>query len=153
VGTIMDGPTHFDAGRVEAFLWTREDEMLGIRGLPADLEFRLSGWDVSADDLVVAAMASNEPFLWTSENGITNLGLVLGLPTGATSVTAVSNDGSVITGWSLHGDVMSWRWTEQSGFFDLGNWQASYPTRTVVSRFANNELARRRTQPTVRICA
>ena len=105
-GSVMYGATYY-----RGFKWTRDNGTEYIEDLPEVL-------DTSADGSVVVGTGSGEddrPILWTEDGGM----VVLGQSSGA--ARAVSNDGTVVAGYS-YGDqqAQAFRWTESEGMTGLG---------------------------------
>jgi probable HAF family extracellular repeat protein len=106
----------------EAFRWT---SATGLEGLGTDLGVRgTAGGAISGDGSVIAGFIFDEYpdrsiFTWTQSSGMTRL-------TGCScvefdSVEAISHNGGVIVGrMRFSNGFRAYRWTAQSGAFDLG---------------------------------
>jgi len=110
----------------EAFRWTEQLGMVGLRDLSPDGFIYSEAFDVSADGLVVVGSAANgngsnsEAFRWTPETGMVGLGVLSN--GGSSGARGVSADGSVVVGWSYTGrGGEAFRWTAGTGMVGLGH--------------------------------
>jgi probable HAF family extracellular repeat protein len=114
VATMLVDATSSDAGSYS---------FQGIGGFPGATAIETSADAVSADGSVVVGSGSltnggvEEAFRWTETTGVVPLGFA---PNSSVSVaSAVSADGSVITGWNNNGEA--YRWTAMTGMVGIGN--------------------------------
>ena len=139
-GVSADGSTVVGQGTsasgTEAFRWTAGTGIVGLGDLPGGT-FYSNALGASADGSVVVGFSSStsslggaEAFRWTSEGGMVDLGNLPGAYQSAG--TAISNDGSVIVGYS---SGQAYRWTAATGMVSLGAPPAGYvtPSPTAVS--------------------
>ena len=115
-------------GYHEAFRWTGG----GMQGLGDFAGYPFGSWaaDVSADGSVVVGAGypgrigapKYEAFRWTARTGLVSLGGLLPYDSAYSKAFAVSDDGSVVVGWSeSESGYEAFRWTEEDGMIGLGD--------------------------------
>lgn len=114
-------------GIVQAMLWTQQTGPIGLGLLPGAQDS--IAYDVSNNGVVVGS--STQAFRWTKAGGLERIG-----PLGIYSfATAVSEDGSVVAGYTSGETAEAFRWTRATGLVGLGlltnypdrpNWTAAY---------------------------
>ncbi len=103
----------------QAFRWSAQEGMAGLGFLAPEIKYS-AAWDASADgSVIVGESESNtgrEAFRWTASSGMQGLGF----PTGNSHsvARAVSDDGSVVVGYSLYD---AFYWTLASGITQIGS--------------------------------
>ena len=121
----------------EAYRWTEATGMVDLGTLPGYTNSR--ALSVSGDGSVVVGYNFRQPdvfeaFRWTPTTGMTSLG------SPGTLVSGVSADGNVVAGQSVDGRAL--RWTEATGFVDIGAGAAnSISSDGSVMVGVNNSLA------------
>jgi len=124
---VVGGSSTAEDERFEAFRWTQSDGMVGLGYLPGHSESCAFG--VSANGSIVVGRSEtgegvenkSEAFRWTQNEGMVGLGFLSDgdLRSGATDV---SNDGSIVVGYSVSssGYAEAFRWTRSGGMVGLG---------------------------------
>ena len=115
-------------GYHEAFRWTGG----AMQALGDFAGYPFGSWaaDVSADGSVVVGAGypgrigapKYEAFRWTARTGLVSLGGLLPYDSAYSKAFAVSDDGSVVVGWSeSESGYEAFRWTEEDGMIGLGD--------------------------------
>jgi len=135
-GSVIAGNSYSTAsgGSEEGFRWTQATGMVGIGDLPGG-DFRSVVNGISADGSIIVGASYSaassvsgqnyEAFRWT-EAGILALGTLTGAPSGASSASGISGDGSIVVGSSenANGEYQTVTWTSEAGIqpLDLSTW-------------------------------
>ena len=111
-GSFTVGRAHNRNGDWEAFLWSKEEGMIGLGDLPGGppgIEFFSEAWAVSDDGSVVVGEShghlGDEAFIWTRETGMRSISdLIIEQGDDVShwekldDARAISSDGSIIVG-------------------------------------------------------
>jgi probable HAF family extracellular repeat protein len=137
----------------EAFRWTSSQGMMSI-GTLGGSEKQAFAEDVSADGNVVVGQSKNvsnsqRAYRWAPATGMVEMGVGVLDPFVSSHAFAVSGDGSTIVGQGRllpSSTTGAWRWTESTGFQDLGDlgsinsipWEVSWNGSVAVGESNGN---------------